>query len=99
MNLMNTTVNSMYLSETAKLVSALEAEKISFEICYMAQGFMVVFPSLMERDGDVALHYGTYGNAHGLFEGYMGMSYNEDDVCVFDSIEDVVEMAKKYKKD
>lgn len=99
MNFQNITVNPMYLEQTAKLITALEKEKIPFETVFVLHGFMVVFPSLENRDGDVILHDGSYGNYSGFFEGYMGMSTEEDDVCVFDSIEEIVELAKKYKEE
>lgn len=90
-------INPAYAQRIGKLCEALEENHISFELCAIdgTNGFMVVFPNTEHRTGDVILHDGSYGHYSGGFEGYQNMSTNPDDVCVFETIVEVVEQAKK----
>lgn len=87
-----------------ELVSKLMTENISFDLlfCEDKDGFQVVFPNWKNRKGDVILHNYSYEHEVCLFEGYGAMSTVDGDVCVFNDIDEVVEMAKKqnfYKEE
>lgn len=90
-------IDSGRVSAVGLLTSSLNIFNISHEVYYVPDrnGFMVVFPNLENRKGDVILHDSSYGHEGNLFEGYGEMSTVEDDVCVFDNIEEIVELAKK----
>lgn len=94
--------NPLYVKQIGVLCKMLEENHISFEVGFdsFAKGFIVIFPSSKERTGDVILHDHSYGNCYGGFEGYGKMSTVEGDVCVFDTIGEVVLQAIKagYQK-
>lgn len=89
-------MNDLYVRETGKLCDALTKANIAYECYYDAfsHGYIIFFPNKENRKGDVILHDYSYCHELGLFEGYGAMSKNEDDVCVFDTIEEIVEYAK-----
>ena len=90
-----TPVRPEYLLATAKLLDALNRESIPYEVAALFQGFIIGFPSLgPNRTGDVILHNGSYGP----FEGYGEMSPIENDIYIFDGVDEVVEHAKKIYK-
>lgn len=90
-------INPFYAQRIGKLCEALEENHVSFELCALdgLNGFIVVFPDDKHRTGDVILHDGSYGHYSGGFEGYEKMSTEPDDVCVFETVEEVIEQAKK----
>lgn len=90
-------INPFYAQRIGRLCEALTENHISFELAAIncLNGFIVVFPNTEHRTGDVILHDGSYGNRGGCFEGYENMSTVEGDVCVFETVEEVVEQAKK----
>lgn len=90
-------INPMYTKKVSDLVDALIAANIPHETEIMrdAGGYIVYFPDKKNRKGDVILHNFSYGHEYGGFEGYEGMSYVDGDVCIFDTVEQVVEYAKK----
>ena len=98
----NYSTNQMFNERVEELIDALIASNIPHETEFMlkANGYIVYFPDKKSRRGDVILHNYSYGHEWGGFEGYQDMSTNPGDVCVFESVEEVVEHAKKqnFKK-
>lgn len=95
----NMTINPSFIVATSTLIQRLTKENIPFEVKAYCGGFIVGFPSLgKDRTGDVILHNHSYGHELSLFEGYGNMSIFDDDVYVFDTVEDVVNQAKKFYK-
>jgi hypothetical protein len=90
-------IDSGRVSAVGLLTSSLDLFNISYEVYYVADqnGFMVVFPNLKDRKGDVVLHDFSYGHEGNLFEGYGEMSTVDGDVCVFESLGEIVELAKQ----
>lgn len=90
-------MNDLYVREVGKLCNALTEANITYEVYHAVSnhGYIVFFPNKENRKGDVILHDYSYGHECGLFEGYASMSKVEDDVYVFDNIEEIVELAKK----
>lgn len=90
-------INPFYAQRIGKLCEALTENHISFELGAVSglNGFIVLFPNAKHRTGDIILHDCSYGRYFGGFEGYGNMSTVEGDVCVFETIEEVVEQAKK----
>lgn len=92
-------INPDFIVATSTLIQELTKENIPFEVQAYCGGFLVGFPSLgADRTGDVILHCYSYGHEYCLFEGYGKMSTFDNDVCVFDMVEDVVNQAKKFYK-
>lgn len=90
-------MNDLYVREVGKLCNALTDANIAYEVYHAVNnhGFIILFPNKENRKGDVILHDYSYGHEGGLFEGYAAMSKVEGDVYVFDTIEEIVELAKK----
>ena len=90
-------MNDLYVRETGKLCEALTKANIAYEVYHAVSnhGFIIFFPSKANRKGDVILHDYSYCHGLGLFEGYAAMSKNDDDIYVFDTIEEIVEYAKE----
>lgn len=86
-----------YVEKVNKLTKKLTAAGIHYEVaadCF-SHGFIILFPSIAEREGDVILHDYSYGHELGLFEGAGAMSKDPEDVYVFESIKEVVDWAKQ----
>lgn len=103
--MLNSTIvklNPLFIERIGTLCEALTENNISYEAAFVkgTNGFMIVFPNFSERTGDIILHDFSYGHQYGGFEGYQNMSFNVDDVCVFDTVAEVVSYAIKqgYKK-
>ena len=95
--MLNYSTNPLFNDRVNELIDALIVADIPHETQFMcnADGYIVYFPNIANRRGDVILHNYGYGHEWGGFEGYQDMSTVPGDVCVFDTVEEVVEHAKK----
>ena len=93
--------NVFYHQRTDALCAALAHENIPFEREPLFGGCIVYFPNKAECRADVILHNGSYGREMGCFEAMGEICSPEiqeiDDVEVIDTIEEVVERARKFK--
>jgi len=83
-------ITRKFSNDRRKLNRALKKAGIEFTWDYLYDGYQWRFSTFR---GDVAIHSGTYGSRHGLFESYH-MPWDEEDVTVLTCAEVIQHLTK-----
>lgn len=91
-------LDTIELNPSYKAILQLEEELtklgIEHELARLLDGYILFYPSMENRVGDVIEHYGSYGHRNDLMEAY-GFPECEDDVIGNLTVEEALELFKK----